>query len=540
MAFGSDFAEVAAKTKTLAQRMGGVAMKILNTPRTIMSSMDLSAGMRQGYLMTTEPEYGRAWTTMAKSFGSQRVADDVAETIKTDPKYNMMRESGLYFQGDEFRPAGDTFGARSEQFAGSYADRWAGVKQSQRAYDVFINKLRADVWRRFYDDADAAGVDVSDPEFRQSLSHWINTSTGRGSNALLGRDANVLNAVMFSPRLAWSRMETFNPMYYKGLHPAVRIAALKANAKVIGGTMALLGVLSGSGLAQVEWDPRSSDFAKARVGNTRIDLLAGHQQLGRMFAQLVSGKVISSTTGREIDLNGSDAKNGFQRGGMTRLDVLSRFFESKASPIAALALTLLRGHDQLGQPISIPNEIATRMTPMPIQDIADALADGGWGRGALVAPLALSGLGTQTYTANLPAAAGGKPTPNEGIVMNAGHWLWNHLTGVDDSKSELERLTPQITEQWVKDAAAAQVMGHHEATQVPHFFDKGFDQQAEIRKSTQRRMRGVNKLYKDLMGGNGEIARIAAEKNLIQRRAEATGMDSAALQNPRVYSEVSK
>lgn len=540
MAFGSEFAEAATRNKTLSQKLALHGMKALNTPRTIMSSLDLSAGMRQGYLMTTQPEWGRAWTTMAKSFGDERVAKEAAEAIKTNPKYDVMRESGLHFQGDEFRAAGDEFGARSEVFAGSYVDHWAGIKQSQRAYDTFINKLRSDVFSRFYDDAVKTGVDVTDPEFRQSLAHWINTSTGRGSNALLGRDANILNAVMFSPRLAWSRLETFNPWYYKGLHPSVRAAAIKANATTIGASMSLLGLLAGSGIAAVTWDPRSSDFAKARVGNTRIDLLGGHQQYGRAFAQLISGKVISSTTGREIDLNGSDEKNGFRRGGMTRLDVLSRFFEAKASPIASLTLNMLRGKDGLDRPISMPNEIATRMTPMPIQDIADAMAEGGWGRGALVAPLALTGVGTQTYTANLPIAAGGKKESEQGVLMNAGHWLWNRLNGVDDSPTELTRLTPQISEQWVKDAAAAQVMAHHEASQNPNFFDKDFDQKSEIRKVTARRMRGINKLYKDLMGGNGEEARLAAEKNLLQRRAEATGMDPAAIQNPRIYSEVSK
>lgn len=534
MAFGSEFVDAAVQNRTAWQKVGDVALKFLNTPRTLMTSFDLSAGMRQGYLMTSHPEYWRAWKTMVKSFGSQKVADDVVLSIKENPKYDLMRESGLFFQGEPF-------GSHSETFAGSFADHWAGVRQSQRAYDTFINKVRADVFSETYDKLAQAGVDVSDPHFRQSLAHWVNTGTGRGSLAGIGRDAGTLNALMFSPRLAWSRVETFNPMYYSGLHPAVRRAAMKSNMLTLGATMGLLGTMAGSKAANVKWDPRSSDFAKLQFGNTRIDMLGGHQQFARLFAQMITGKVISSTTGRMIDLNGSDAKNGWARLGMTRMDVLQRFMEAKAAPLASLAITMMRGKDFLGNPVSIPNEIATRFTPMPIEDVAEAVREGGWGKGlGLVAPAAVVGLGTQTYTPNMPSAAGGGKNVQEGAVMNIGHWLYNHLNGIDDSPTELAKLTPQIADQWVKDAAAAQVMGQHEATQLPNFFDKGFDQQAEIRKATARRMARVNKLYKDLVGGNGEGARLAAEKDLLKRRAEATGMDIEALRNPNAFAETNK
>jgi hypothetical protein len=535
-AFGSEFVEAAVKNRTMMQNALHTGMQILNTPRSLMTSLDLSAGMRQGYLMTSRPEYWRAWNTMRKAFGSEAVEDAVISDIKSNPKYDVMKQSGLFFQGEKMA------GERSETFAGSLADNWVGVKQSQRAYDTFINKLRADTYSNVYDEMKSAGVDVTDPHFRQSLAHWINTGTGRGSMALLGRDAGVLNAIAFSPRLAWSRFETFNPMYYKGLHPAIRVAAAKANFKTMAATMSLLGIMAGSGLAKVGWDPRSSDFAKLRFGNTRIDVLAGHQQLARLYAQLISGKVISSTTGREIDLNGSDSKNGFARAGMTRLDVLSRFMEAKASPLASLAITMLRGKDFLGKPVSIPNEVLTRLTPMPIQDVADAVRESGWGSGLIAAPAAVVGLGVQSYGPSLPGSAGGGKDPQYGVAMDAiniGQRLWNHLNGNAPDR-EMKFVTPALADQWVKDAAMAQVMGQQEATKQKGFFDHGFDQQSAIRKATTRRMARVNKLYKDLAGGNGEQARLVAEKSVLQRRADATGMAIDALKNPSVYSEVTK
>lgn len=541
VAFGSEFADAAAQNTTQFQKFFRKTMQVLNTPRTMMTSLDLSAGMRQGYLMTSRPEYMRAWNTMRQAFGSQAVEDAAIAEIKNNPKFAVMRASGLKFQGDVAAKELLGAGERSEAFAGSLVDHWAGIHQSQRAYDTFINKLRADVFSNVYDEYAAAGVDVSDPHFRESLAHWINTGTGRGSLALLGRDAGILNALAFSPRLAWSRLETFNPGYYMSLHPAIARKAIEANLKTVGATMALLGVMAGSGLAKVGWDPRNSDFAKLKFGNTRLDVLGGHQQLARLFAQMVSGKVISSTTGREIDLNGSDDKNGFKRAGMTRLDVLSRFMEAKASPLASLAITLMRGQDFTGKPVSIPNEVLSRFTPMPIQDISDAVKETGWGAGLVAAPAALVGLGVQSYGPSMPASTGGPRDANYGVAMDAVHMgkrLWDHLNGIAPDR-EMKFVTPQLADQWVKDAAMAQVTGQQEATKDPHFFDSGFDQKSAIRKATARRMRGINKLYKDLAGGNGEAARLAAEKDMLQRRAQATGMDIEALRNPNIYREVS-
>lgn len=528
LAFGTKFVEAVEKNPTLARKALDVLNKSLNTPRTAMTTLDVSMGGRQGYLMASQPEYRRGFKDMLRAFGDKKVEESVAQAIKDEPLYDVMRASGLHLQGDPFK-------TKSEAFAGSWISNWTGVRNSEAAANTFLNSVRANMFKRVYEDYARAGVDVSDPHFRQSLAKWLNTGTGRGDFSWFGRDANIFNAVMFSPRLFWSRVETFNPGYYASLHPAVRAAALKANANVVGGTMALLAGLGMSGAAQVGLDPRNSDFAKAKVGNTRIDLFAGHQQIARVMAQLLTGKVISSTTGREIDLNGSDDKNGFRRAGMTRADVIARFMEAKAAPLVSLALALARGQDFTGAPISVPDQVIQRFTPMVIQDAADAFQDAGLQRAALVAPLALSGVGTQTYSANLP----GERQSNTGVVVNAGHWLANKLNG-NATDNDLPRLHAQLAEQWVKDAAMAQVMGHQEATKVKGFFDKGFDQKSEIRKATARRMRGVNKLYKDLSGANGEQARMAAEKDQLQRRAQATGMDPEALSNPNVYSEVTK
>jgi hypothetical protein len=81
---------------------------------------------------------------------------------------------------------------------------------------------------------------------------------------------------------------------------------------------------------------------------------------------------------------------------LNRWDIIQRFMETKASPIASFVLTMLRGKTFTGQKADPSRELLTRLIPMTIQDTYDALATYG-ARGLAVAPIAAAGLGTQTY-----------------------------------------------------------------------------------------------------------------------------------------------
>lgn len=153
------------------------------------------------------------------------------------------------------------------------------------------------------------------------------------------------------------------------------------------GATAILGMAKMSGLADVESDPRSSDFAKIKIGKTRVDILGGFQQYLRAAAQLATGQVKNSK-GKIITLG-----KGYKP--ETRKDVITNFFENKESPVFSFVDTLLKGQDFSGKPVNIPKEVIDRFTPMVLQDLYDI-----YKTDPSLLPVGLAGFfgaGVQTY-----------------------------------------------------------------------------------------------------------------------------------------------
>jgi len=380
-------------------------LSAMNVPRSMMASFDLSAPFRQGLMVSTRHPtiFARNFGSMIKAFGSENVYHGMLDEIRARPTYPMMIEAKL-----PITELGRDVGGREEQFASDYAEKLTGgkygpVRMSGRAYTGFLDKVRADVFDHLIQRAQAQGIDVQDEKFLQSLGKYIGSATGRGDLRYFEPAAKVLNTFFFSPRLLASRLNFLNPAYYARLDPFARKEALRSALQLAGTLSTLLGLASQIPGVKVATDPRNPDWGKIRIGNSRIDIAGGFQQELRLLAQMATGVAISSTTGKKLSLTST----GF--GKPTRLDLLLRFFEGKASPLASLALDKLRNQTQVGQPFHWSSELASRMTPLLGQDALDlynsrhggvdgiTAAFGGYGLG-------LFGLGLQTYAPKTPKA----------------------------------------------------------------------------------------------------------------------------------------
>lgn len=367
--------------------------EILSTPRAALATADFSAPLRQGAVLGSRfpKQFGKAMYESVKYFFKPGAYEKAMYDLTQRPTYSLMKSRKLAVQ------AAEELTGTEEQFLSNILEskfaKKAGVGHvvaaSNRAYTGFLTKLRADVFDKILVDSKAAGVKLGNNEL-DSLAKFVNSASGRGDGKITSLVSKA--QVLFSPKLWKSRIDTLNPGYYAKLDPTARKYALQSAASFASIATTVIGLAAAAG-ADVENDPRSADFGKIKVGNTRYDILGGHQQNIRLAAQLLTGEKINSETG-EIQTLGPD--RGF--GKPSRLDILYQFVENKENPVVGFASKALRGTDPTGKPINKATEFGNLFVPLTAQSTYETAKD----QGSLPKGVAMNipgtfGVGVQTY-----------------------------------------------------------------------------------------------------------------------------------------------
>lgn len=397
--FPQDFIQTILSKRPLMQKVFEGAGEVLNVPRAIMASADLSAPLRQGIFLIGRPkQWLPAFRDMFKYAFREKAYQGLMEDIQKRPTYPLMKKSKLSLAN-----IGGILSGREEKFMSNLAERIPVlghiVRGSNRAYTGFLNKLRADVFDDMVISAKKQGLKI-EGKLLTDIGNFVSAATGRGKLPnTLERSAVALNSIFFSPRLMASRINLLNPAYYVKLNPFVRKEALKSLLTFAGSAISVATLAKISG-ANIGTDPRSADFAKIRTGNTRYDILGGFQQYVRLAAQLITGEHISSTTGVKTTLG-----EGYKP--LTRVDIIGRFLETKEAPVVTFALGFLKGQSNLGKDFNVAQEATQRFIPMVVQDMYDLYKERGLEGMGMAVP-AVFGMGVQTYA----------PTPTE-VVYSA-------------------------------------------------------------------------------------------------------------------------
>jgi len=397
--FSQDMIKTILQKRPALTRRGEMFAEIANIPRSLMTTFDMSAPLRQGIFLITRPkQWIPSFGNMFKYFPDERAYEGLLQNIANRPNASLLKKAGVSITN-----LGRGLTNREEAFMSSYAEKipiiGKGVRASNRAFSGFLNKLRADVFDDFVKVAEQQRIPLGD-KLLKDMGSFINAATGRGAlGPSLERASVALNTAFFSPRLMSSRLTLLNPAYYTKLDPLVRKEALRSLFGFAGvaGTVMTLSSFAG---AEVGSDPRSADFGKIKVGNTRYDILGGFQQYMRLAAQLITGEHISSTTGVKTTVG-----EGFKP--LTRAEILGRFIQNKEAPLLSFGTKLLSGRGFAGRDLNVPEETAKLFIPMVAQDMIELTKEKGITGIAMAIP-AVFGTGVQTYTA----------TPSE-IVFSA-------------------------------------------------------------------------------------------------------------------------
>jgi len=418
LVFGDKVVNDLVSKKPFTQRLWREMVSAVNVPRTLMSFMDMSAVLRQAAVSTIAHPFA-ASKALARSFHFVFSPKDFEtyfrDVLPAEEYYPQMKRSGLAITD----PTSGDLSQREEAFLARHMEKVPVlghlVKASERAYVGYLTKLRVDLFKDWVDVLRSgneinvnAEPGTKDAKAMEAMAEVVNTFTGRGEFAEgLGDWKTPMNAVFFSPRLILSRMQALNPQWYVSLllknhtgspwdrtlkiDPVSRKIATRAMvdmAKFVGVGMTVLWLARQNG-AQVELDPHSSDFGKIRVGNTRWDVWAGHQQYVRALFQFATGRV-KQASGRTYELG-----RGYKP--RTRYDVFMDFWSGKTSPPVSMAMDWAKGTNSQGQPFKLWPAFRDRMWPLYMQDLKDAWQDAGLGRAATTAVPGFFGVGVQTY-----------------------------------------------------------------------------------------------------------------------------------------------
>jgi hypothetical protein len=385
------------------------AANVLGVPRTLMASIDYSAPLRQALLPTLSHPLlaSKAGLEMFKASFSQKHYDRWFSNLENSDRFKLIKDSGLGIT-DVNNPK---LSAKEEQFMNGLAEKipLVGrlVKGSERAYTIYINKMRVDLFNRFADNMQSRGLTFENaaPAYKQ-LAAYVNNMTGRGDlGKTMNEAAPVLNQLFFSPRLMASRINTLTylaqPRFWNKVPKEARIDYFRSLVATAGIGLTVLALAKLNG-AETEDDPRSPDFGKVKSGNTRWDIWGGHQQYIRLMAQMISGKKKSSTTGRISEI-GTDNPYSGTRGGLG-LD----FLRGKLAPVPSIAVDILAGENSVGQKlttdwigtrkqIGLGENLANHLLPLTFTGLHDALKDQGGKAWFTVGVPSVFGVGTQTY-----------------------------------------------------------------------------------------------------------------------------------------------
>jgi hypothetical protein len=279
--------------------------------------------------------------------------------------------------------------------------RWVGkipvVKNFNRAAQVFLNRIRMDTWLAMRKSLSKSGTPT--PEEDRQIAMFVNEATGRGGLGKLEPAAVPLARVMFSPRYYASRLQlAAGHSLWGGTMRTRRIIATEYARSLVG--MGLYYTMLGAMFSddddekkgKIGLDPRSTDFGKVQIGNTRLDPLAGLSQVIVLGSRSAAGQKVTGS-GKVQDIRGKDVKFG----GDKWSDIMARHLRGKLHPVPSAIANLFDGTDLGGDEATIKNQTQNVVAPITYMDIYAALKEQDLPDGIALALLAMLGEGVQTY-----------------------------------------------------------------------------------------------------------------------------------------------
>ena len=376
-------------------------------PKSILSAFDISFPARQGFwTWGTHPvAFADSMRVSAKIWKDPKFAEELFERLVNETTIEIDGVKKLVpvthpRAGVVETPLGEIFEdvgilpKRVEPFLSPMAEKIPGVGRSAQSFTTAGNKLRSDVFRFWIRKWMKNGTELN-PERLQNLGDLVNALTGRAT-FVKGDPWKILQATWWSPQYRLSFPQAV-ATGFRNLLPggdlAIARVAFQELTTTLGGTIGILAMLKASGAADVNLNPLSSDFGKAKIGPQRINFFGTSQLLARSIAQMIKGQRLDP----ELGIMPTDAG-----------DVALRYFRSGLAPEWGAMYDFISGENFLGETLRpsaergigtgeiAQREAFNRLVPLAWRDIVEAIRDDGI-RGAFVGATGLVGTSVQSY-----------------------------------------------------------------------------------------------------------------------------------------------
>ena len=374
-----------------------VIAEVMSAPISAKGSFDLSFGLRQGafyvagHPISAAGNFGRSLRAAASDGGY----NEIMARINARPWARIRDEIAKV----EITNLNGPINKREEAMASRLFNIIPGYKASQRAYSAFANLARDDLFEKMLRKWGPDWSQVPDDE----LKRWgklVNVSTGRGSlPGFLQNNRIAGTPILWAPRFLAAR---FIMPFELFSSPIVRKEAARQIASFVGVNTALLASAKATGVAEVEMDPRSSDFGQFKVGDRRYDPWAGYRPIVNLLTRVAPrASDIQNADDRDemlrnIFLTGSRKSTStgevFDAGA---LEIVKDFLRGKLSPTAGTLVNLKWG-DALERDVSPRDAAIDLFAPLFLKDMYEAVREEGWMGAAATAP-AVVGIGVNSY-----------------------------------------------------------------------------------------------------------------------------------------------
>jgi hypothetical protein len=252
-------------------------------------------------------------------------------------------------------------------------------KASETAFNGGALRMRADLADLHISKMEKQGINALNPEEARGVGHMVGSLTGRGSLGKLEPVGREINVLLFSGRFLKANFDTLTAHQFDP--KATQYTKVEARKNLLSITTHIAGILFLAKMLDpdsVDEDPRSTNFGRVKIFGKWIDITGGMRTLVTLASRLVPtqkngewGLWMKSSTGKWTNL--SAGKFGQQDATDILMDAL---LFNRLSPIARMVSDGWSGEMFGGEPFDIKKSIVQSVTPLSIQQVAEAKEDG--------------------------------------------------------------------------------------------------------------------------------------------------------------------